>query len=65
MSDKPRSADEIRADIDLQREELAHTVDALHDTLDAKAKAAVRPAIIGAGVAVVALVAYVVWRRSR
>jgi hypothetical protein len=65
MSDQPKSPDEIRADIDLQREELAHTVDALHDTLDAKAKAAVRPVMIGAGVAVVALVGYVIWRRSR
>ena len=55
--------EEIRADIVKQREQLAETVDALHGNIDAKAKAAVRPAIIAGGVAVVALVAYVAWRR--
>lgn len=55
--------EEIRADIARQREQLAETVEALHGNLDDKAKAAVRPAIVVAGVAVANLVGFVAWRR--
>ncbi len=54
---------DLRADIARQREQLAETVDALHGNLDAKAKAAVRPPLVVGGVAVVALLGYVAWRR--
>jgi hypothetical protein len=69
------------ADIERQREQLADTVDALHEKLDVKAhakhKAAdlrarsltasgkPRPELIGGVVVVALLVTVVVWRRSR
>lgn len=69
----PLSHDELERQIDQQREELAHTVDALHAKLDikthAKHKAAEirqNPALLG-GIALVAgaITALVVWRRRR
>lgn len=62
MSNDP---DQIRADIDRQREQLAETVDALHGQIEQSAKAAVKPAVIGVGVLVVGLVGFLVWRRTR
>ncbi len=67
----PQSQDELERQIAQQREELAHTVDALHAKLDikthAKHKAAElrqNPALLGA-LAIAAIAALVVWRRRR
>jgi hypothetical protein len=69
----PLSQDELERQIAQQREELAHTVDALQAKFDVKAKAQHKadqlrqqPALLGGvAVAVVAVVALVVWRRRR
>ena len=66
-----RTPDQIEADIERQREQLAATVTQLHARLDMKTRAKRkldeligRPEIAAAGVlGVVALVALVVWRR--
>ncbi len=66
-----RSPEQIEADIEAQREQLAATVDLLTDKLDVKSRMTTdsgkpRPAVIAvAGAAVVATVALVWWRRRR
>jgi hypothetical protein len=68
-----RTQDELERQIEQQREDLAHTVDALQAKLDVKARAQHKaqeirrhPAWIGgAVVAAVAIGALVVWRRRR
>lgn len=68
---RTQTPEELEREIAQQREELAHTVDALHAKLDVKAHAQHKaqeisksPAWIGGAVAVVIAVgAYVVWRR--
>jgi MYXO-CTERM domain-containing protein len=80
-TDKPSTPEEIKADIEQQREHLAETVDALHHKLDVKAQAqakvadlkdrattdtgAPRPELVAAGLAVLAVVALLVYRRRR
>ena len=72
----PQSPEELRADIERTREELAGTVDALTRRLDVKGRAQARAqeivhdprsTYVGIGVAVaaVAVLALVVWRRKR
>jgi len=72
----PHSSDELRADIERTRVELANTVDALTDRLDVKARAEARAEEIirdprsrnvgiGIAVAAVAVVAVVIWRKKR
>jgi MYXO-CTERM domain-containing protein len=74
-------AERLSADIQRQREQLADTVDALHDKLDVKAQAKhkaadlrdrsttatgrPRPELIGVALAMALLVGLVVWRRRR
>lgn len=67
----PESQEELERQIAQQREELAHTVDALHAKLDVKAHAKHKaaemrqhPELLGSiALAAVAVVALVVWRR--
>jgi MYXO-CTERM domain-containing protein len=69
----PQTPDELERQIAQQREELAHTVDALQAKFDVKAQAKHKagelrqqPALVGGlAVAALALVALVVWRRRR
>ena len=71
MTGSGQSPDQIEADIERQREELAATVTQLHARLDVKSRAKgkvnelkSRPEVAAAAVlGVVALVALVVWRR--
>ena len=71
-STKP-SQEELEQQIQQQREDLAHTVDALQAKLDVKAHAKRKaddvrrnPALLaGVAAAVVAVTALVVWRRRR
>jgi len=79
MSTNGTSPEQIEADIARQREELATTVAQLEAKLDVKARAQhkaaelkdrattpdgkPRPEVLGAGVAVVALVGLLLWRR--
>jgi MYXO-CTERM domain-containing protein len=81
MSANGTSPEQIEADIARQREELAATVSQLEAKLDVKTRAQhkaaelkdrattadgkPRPELLGAGVAVVALVGLLVWRRRR
>jgi hypothetical protein len=76
-----QSPEEIEADIEEQREQLAGTIDALSAKLDVKSQASAkfsdvrdrattdsgrpRPELIVAGVGVVAVVVLVVWWRRR
>jgi len=73
--------DQIEADIEVQRDQLAGTIDALSAKLDVKSQASAkmaevrdrattdtgrpRPVLIAAGVGVVAVVVLVVWWRRR
>ena len=73
--------DEIEADIERQREQLAATVDELQARLDVKARAKEkatelrdrattdtgkpRPELLGAAAAALAVIGLVVWRRRR
>ena len=81
MSTNGTSPDEIEADIERQREELAATVTQLQSKLDVKARAqhraAVlrdrattesgrpRPELVAGAVAALAVVGLLVWRRTR
>lgn len=74
-------AQRLTHDIERQRDQLADTVDALHDKLDVKAQAAdkvsdlrdrsttpsgkPRPELLGAALGVLLLMGVVVWRRRR
>jgi len=78
---RKQTPEEIEADIEVQRERLAGTVDALSAKLDVKSQAQAkvadvrarattdsgrpRPELVAAGVGVVALVVLVVWWRRR
>jgi MYXO-CTERM domain-containing protein len=80
-TDQPSTPDEIKADIERQREHLADTVDALHAKLDVKSQAQAklaevkdrvttdsgspRPEVVAVGAAAVALVVLLIWRRRR
>jgi len=64
MSSNGTSPEQIEADIARQREQLAATIDQLHDTLQDRARTTARIAAIAAGVGVVAMVGLVVWRRT-
>jgi len=72
----PQNAEELRADIERTRAELADTVDALTGRLDVKARAQARAEEIahdprsrnigiGVALAAVAVVALMVWRKKR
>lgn len=54
---------EIEADVERQREQLAATVDQLHDQLAVKARSTAKVAAIAAGIAFVGIVGLTVWRR--
>ncbi len=68
-----QTPEQIEAEIELQRQQLAHTVDQLGARLDVKARAADKIAelrsrpdvLVGAAVAGVVVVALVWWRRHR
>jgi hypothetical protein len=78
---KPQTPDEIRAEIEMTREELAETVDALQAKLDVKSRAQAkaadlkdrattdtgkpRPVVVGAAVAAVLAVGGLLWWRHR
>ncbi|GAB6985686.1 DUF3618 domain-containing protein [Nocardioides pyridinolyticus] len=63
MSTNGTSPQEIEADIARQREQLAATIDQLHDQIETKAKSTAKVAAIVAGVALVGLVGLALWRR--
>ncbi|GAA2142944.1 hypothetical protein GCM10009844_14720 [Nocardioides koreensis] len=81
MSTNGTSPDEIEADIERQREELAATVTQLQSKLDLKARAqqraaelrdrattesgSPRPELIAGAVVTVAVIGLLVWRRTR
>ena len=80
MSD-PSTPEAIEADIAVQRQELAHTIDQLSAKFDVKSRAKAkatelqdrattdsgtpRPEVIGAALSLVAMVAVLVWWRRR
>jgi hypothetical protein len=68
-ADQPddRSAEQVRTDILVRRDELAKTVDALRYKLDVKARASERlsPYKAHAAAAVAVVVGLIVWRRVR
>jgi hypothetical protein len=64
VSSNGTTPQQLEADIARQREELAATVDQLHDTLEAKAKATAKIGAIVAATAVAGLVGLAVWRRT-
>lgn len=72
----PETADELRADIERTREELAQTVGALGERLDVKARVEARAqeivhdprsryVAVGAAATAVAVIALIVWRKKR
>lgn len=81
MSSNGSSPEQIEADIERQREQLADTVTQLQSRLDVKTRAKQRaselrdrattdsgrprPEVIGAAVATVAVVGLLLWRRTR
>jgi hypothetical protein len=70
MSDTHLTPDELEAQIEAQREQLAHTVDQLGDKLDLKAQAKarlgrVRPQSVAAFVGAAVVVGGLVWWRRR
>lgn len=62
MSQTPQ---EIEAEIERQREQLAQTVDALGTKLDEKKAQATQGLVVAAGALAVGLVVYVAWRKLR
>ncbi len=64
MSTNGTTPQELEADIARQREELAATVDQLHDMLEVKVKATARIGAIVVAAALVGLVGLAVWRRT-
>ena len=65
MSTNGTTPQAIEADIARQREELAGTIDQLHDQLQAKARTTARLATLVAAAGLVGIVALTVWRRAR
>jgi hypothetical protein len=59
------SPQEIEADIERQREQLAATIDQLHDELHVRVRSTAKVAVIVAAAALVGLVGLTVWRRTR
>jgi Protein of unknown function (DUF3618) len=64
MSSNGTTPQELEADIARQREELAATVDQLHEALEVKARATIRIGAVVAATALVGLVGLAVWRRT-
>lgn len=62
MSQTP---EQIEAEIERQREQLAHTVDALGTKLDEKKAQATKGLAVAAAVVAVGAVTYVAWRHWR
>lgn len=60
MSPDP-TPQQLEADLEFQREQLAETITELHDRLDVRRKPKV---LAAAGVVVVAVVGLVIWRRT-
>lgn len=65
-----RTPEQIEADIEAQREQLAATVDQLSHKLDVKSRMTTdagrpRPAVLAAAAGTVLVVAALVWRRRR
>jgi hypothetical protein len=56
--------EQLEADIERQREQLAATIDELHDRLQTKARSTAKVSAIVAAVAIVGLVGLAVWRRT-
>lgn len=57
-----KTPEEIETEIERQREQLAHTVDALGTKLDEKKAQATQGLVVVAAVAAVGVVAYLAWR---
>lgn len=55
---------QLEADIERQREQLAATIDELHDRLQTKARSTAKIAAIVAATALVGLVGLTAWRRT-
>ncbi|GAA1166110.1 DUF3618 domain-containing protein [Nocardioides aquiterrae] len=64
MSSNGTTPQQIEADIARQREQLAATIDQLHDTLQDRARTTARVATIVAAAGAVAIVGLLVWRRT-
>ncbi|HEU4567761.1 MAG TPA: DUF3618 domain-containing protein [Marmoricola sp.] len=64
MSSNGTTPQQIEADIARQREQLAATIDQLHDTLQDRARTTAKLATVVAAAGVVAIVGLVVWRRT-
>ncbi|HEU5035364.1 MAG TPA: DUF3618 domain-containing protein [Nocardioides sp.] len=64
MSSNGTTPQQLEADIARQREQLAATVDQLHDTLEVKVRATAKIAAVAAAAVLVGLVGLTVWRRT-
>ncbi|MGY2701922.1 MULTISPECIES: DUF3618 domain-containing protein [unclassified Nocardioides] len=64
MSTNGTTPEQIEADIERQREQLAATIDELHGRLESKARSTARIAAVVAATALVGLVGLTVWRRT-
>ena len=64
MSSNGTTPQQIEADIARQREQLAATIDQLHDPLQDRARTTAKLATVVAAAGVVAIVGLVVWRRT-
>lgn len=58
------SQQQLEAEIEAQRAQLAATIDELHDRLEVKARSTARVAAVVAGVALVGVIGLAVWRRT-
>lgn len=63
MSSNGTTPEQIEADIAQQREQLAATIDQLHDRLASQARSTAKVAAVAAAVALVGLVGLTLWRR--
>lgn len=64
MSSNGTTPQQLEADIVRQREQLAATIDQLHDAIQDRARTTAKVATIAAGVGVVAILGLAVWRRT-
>ena len=55
---------QLQAEVEAQREQLAATIDELHERLQVQARSAAKVAAVVAGTALIGVVVVVLWRRT-